>query len=95
MWIILLSLALGITIGLIINSKKLISKNSMKYNSKFQQIGIIILLFSMGASIGADRELLGNLKNMGVKALVFGVLTSFFAIFITYMVTFKFIGEEK
>lgn len=95
MWLIILSLMVGIVIGIVINLKGILTKKSMSYNSRFQQIGIIILLFSMGAKIGSDREMIGKLQSMGFKALVFALLTSFFAVLITYFVTNKFLREEK
>lgn len=95
MWLILVSLAAGIVIGLYINLKGLVSEDSMKYNGRFQQVGIIILLFSMGATIGADSEMIGKLKSMGLKAFVFSVLTSLFAVIVTYLVTERFLKEEK
>jgi Kef-type K+ transport system membrane component KefB len=89
MWIILISLAVGVIIGIL----GVIPKRYVKYNSKFQQIGVILLLFSMGASIGSNKEMIMHLKSLGLKAITFAILTSFFSILITYIVSSKFIGE--
>lgn len=95
MWLIIVSLAVGIAIGIAVNLRGIIPREFMSYNSRFQQIGIIILLFSMGAKIGSDKEMIGKLQVMGFKALVFALLTSFFAVLITYFVTNKFLREER
>ena len=91
MWIILISLVVGIGIGLL----KVIPDKYMKYNLKFQQIGIILLLFSMGASNGANKELIQNLRSMGVKAVTFAVISSIFSIIAVYFISNRFLGEEK
>ena len=36
--------------------------------------GVVMLLFLMGAKIGANKELMGNLAVMGLEALVFAVI---------------------
>ncbi|HHV07367.1 MAG TPA: lysine exporter LysO family protein [Firmicutes bacterium] len=35
--------------------------------------GVVLLLFFMGAKIGADREIMNNLGIMGLEALVYAV----------------------
>lgn len=89
MWTILVSLFAGTALSLL----KIIPEKFMKYNLRIQQIGVIILLFSMGASIGSNKELLGNLKMMGIKAATFAVLTTAFSVLLTYLFTRKFMGE--
>lgn len=92
MWIILLSLLIGVVIGI----SKIIPQKFVKFNSRFQQAGIILLLFSMGASIGANKELIYNLKSMGIKAVTFAVLTCIFSIGAVYIVSTRFMkGEMK
>ena len=91
MWLIIASLFAGIIIGIL----KFIPEKYMKYNSKFQQAGIILLLFSMGASIGANKSLLANLKLIGLKSASYAVFTCFFSIFAVYLVTRKFFREDN
>jgi uncharacterized membrane protein YbjE (DUF340 family) len=89
MWLILVSLFIGIVIGVL----RFIPEKYMKYNSRFQQAGIILLLFSMGASIGANKSLLSNLKIIGLKSASFAVLTCLFSIAAVYFTSRKFFGE--
>lgn len=90
MWLILISLVIGIVIGLL----GIIPKKYMKFNSRFQQIGVVLLLFSMGASIGSNKELILNIKILGLKAVTFALLTCLFSIIFTYMTTSKFLKQS-
>lgn len=90
MWTILISLIVGIIIGVL----GFIPKKYMRFNSRFQQIGVILLLFSMGASIGSNKELLLKLNELGLKAITFAILTCLFSILFTYLVTSKFLKQS-
>lgn len=90
MWTIIISLFVGIIIGIL----GVIPKKYMRFNSRFQQIGVILLLFSMGASIGSNKELILGLKNIGLKAITFALLTCLFSILFTYLVTNKFLKQN-
>lgn len=92
MWKILLSLALGAAIGYFFN----LSNKQKKINSKVQQLAVVFLLFSMGISVGANKSVVANLKNIGASALTFAILTSLFSILLVFVVTNKFMkGSEK
>lgn len=86
MWSIIVVLLVGITIGATIN----LSEKFKKLNGKLQHVGVVILLFAMGASLGLNKELLANIKDIGIIALVFAILTSAFSILIVYIVTSKY-----
>lgn len=91
MWKILLSLALGSAIGYSFN----LSNKQKKVNSKVQQFAVLFLLFSMGISVGANKSVVANLKNIGTTALTFAILTSLFSIVLVFVVTNKFMkGSE-
>ena len=92
MWIIPLSLVLGIALGMTIN----FSEKFKFFNKKLQYLGVLVLLFIMGAKLGLDKTLLINLKPLGFKSLVFAILTSIFSIFMVYLVTaFIYKGEKR
>lgn len=90
MWTIIVSLAVGVVIGL----SGIIPKKFMKYNSRFQQAGVILLLFSMGAGIGSNHKLLSDLKNLGIKSITFAVMTCLCSIVLTYIVSKLIIKED-
>ncbi|WP_097027677.1 LysO family transporter [Clostridium peptidivorans] len=86
MWKILLSLVVGAAIGYFFN----LSNKQKKINSKIQQFAVVFLLFSMGISVGANKSVIANLKNIGTTALTFAILTSLFSIIFVFVVTNKF-----
>lgn len=81
MWKILIFLLVGMFIG---STFKMTDKMKL-INGKLQHLGVVLLLFTMGASIGLDRNLLRNLQILGLKAAVFAILTSIFSIIIVYV----------
>ncbi|MEA1975667.1 MAG: hypothetical protein U9N10_09030 [Bacillota bacterium] len=91
MWSILLILIIGITIGSTIN----FSEKFIKLNGKLQYVGVIILLFTMGISLGLNKSLLTKLNSIGIIALTFAILTSFFSIILVYLVTKNTLKGEK
>lgn len=91
MWKILLSLVVGAAIGYFFN----LSNKQKKINSKVQQFAVVFLLFSMGISVGANKSVVANLKNIGTTALTFAILTSLLSIVLVFIVTTKFMkGSE-
>ncbi|ENJ9654179.1 LysO family transporter [Clostridium botulinum] len=92
MWAILLFLFLGMLIGYF----KKFSKNGKKINGVLQQIGVFVLLFFMGASIGANKSVIKDIKNIGQVSIVFAITTTIFSVIILYIVSRSFLekGEE-
>lgn len=90
MWSIIVVLLIGMVIGSVIKQTDTIKASI----SKLQFVGVMILLFAMGAGLGLNEDLLKNLKNMGLEALTFAVLTSLFSILLVY-VTSKLLIKEK
>ena len=80
MWSILVVLGIGITIGVKAN----LSEKFKTCNAKLQQYGVILLLFIMGATMGLNKSLLSNIKNIGLKAFIFAILTSICSLIIVY-----------
>ncbi|SHK43337.1 LysO family transporter [Tepidibacter formicigenes] len=91
MKILILSLIIGIIIGI----TKIIPKKHMKFNSYFQLLALIILLFSMGASIGSNKEILSSLNTIGIKAITFSIMTIIFSVIVMYIVSKKFLNTNN
>lgn len=91
-WTILISLLIGVLIGYFFN----LSDKQKSYNGRIQQIGVVFLLFCMGASAGGNKSIIGNLKNIGKISLTFALLTSICSIILVFFVTSYFMrgGEE-
>lgn len=88
-------LILSLTIGIIIGIMKIVPEKYMKLNSNFQQMALFLLLFSMGASIGSNKEMLNSLNKIGIKAIGFSITTIAFSVIILYIVSIKFLSSNK
>lgn len=66
---IFISLAAGFLLG----AFPVLKEKGLRINSRLQSIWLILLLFSMGAGIGKDKEILRQLPLLGGKALLFAV----------------------
>ncbi|MEW6233594.1 MAG: LysO family transporter [Chloroflexota bacterium] len=63
---IFLPLALGVALGLV----GVIPEELTPWAGRIALAGLAVLLFTMGAGIGIDGQLLGNLPVMGTQALL-------------------------
>ncbi|BEP29429.1 LysO family transporter [Helicovermis profundi] len=80
---IIIALVLGIIVGASFNLGDKIKKNI----SNLQTLGVVSLLFVMGISIGINPNIISELSNIGIKALVFALLTTIFSIIFVYFIT--------
>jgi uncharacterized membrane protein YbjE (DUF340 family) len=67
-------LAAGILVGYLLRNRKRIKLD------KVSLAVIVILIFSLGFSIGSNNELLNALPEVGLNALIISVLTILFSI---------------
>ncbi|MBO0567208.1 DUF340 domain-containing protein [Clostridium botulinum] len=83
-------------LGMLIGYFKKFSKKGKKINGVLQQIGVFVLLFFMGASIGANKSVIKDIKNIGQVSIVFAITTTIFSVIILYIVSRSFLekGEE-
>ncbi|WP_461207900.1 LysO family transporter [Clostridium sp. DL1XJH146] len=80
---IILVLIIGILIGIFTNLKP----KSKKILSKLQLIGVLLLVFIMGTSIGANKDILNQIKEIGELSLFFAISTTLFSIIIVFLLT--------
>lgn len=71
---IIVPLIAGITIGYLLRNKKRIDLGKVSFGA------IIVLIFSMGFSIGSNNELLQSMPKIGLNALVMVGLAMFFSV---------------
>lgn len=88
---ILIALFLGMIVGGFIK----LSDKGKSINGKLQQLGVVFLLFSMGASIGVDEQVIKELPIIGFKAFLFAVFTIGASIILVYALTEKFMVKKK
>ncbi len=85
MWSIIVFLIVGILLGNKLNLKE----HGKKINEKVQMVGLLLLLFSMGISIGANNDVVSNLNSIGLQAFTFAGLTTLGSIVCVYVVSRK------
>lgn len=88
---ILIALILGAIVGYFLK----LGEKGKNINGKLQQLGVIFLLFSMGASIGADKGIIKNLPTIGLKSFLFAVATIGVSIVLVYILSEKFMPKEN
>ncbi|ADO76537.1 lysine exporter LysO family protein [Halanaerobium praevalens] len=86
-WLIFLSLSLGFLVAYL----NLIQNTLIKYNKYLTNISLLVLLFSMGAKIGMDEQILKQISQLGFKAL----LLSLSAIIGSVLMIFIFFNTKK
>lgn len=90
--IIYISLVVGIIIG--IRSK--LPKKFEEINNKITFIGVFILLFLMGVSLGINKEVLTNLKMVGISGFLFALFPVIFSVITVYYISTIFLkGDRK
>lgn len=88
---ILIALVIGMAIGYIWPLKE----KYLKVNGKLQQIGVIALLFFMGASIGSNDEIVKNIGSIGLIAFIFSMMTVLGSVILVYMLSQRFIVSKN
>lgn len=69
-----LVLYLAITFaGYIVGSKLKNSERNFSWTGKVQFVAIVILVFTMGSRIGADKSIVASLDSIGITALIITV----------------------
>lgn len=88
---ILAALILGMILGYFIP----LTKKQKGINGKLQQLGVVFLLFFMGASIGANEEVIKNIGSIGLKSFTFSLLACAFSVIAVYFLSKKVFCSKK
>lgn len=88
-------LIFSLLIGILIGSFKVIPKKYLKLNSKFQLFALILLLFSMGISIGSNKEMFSLINTLGLQAVSFSIMTIVFSTLVLHLITNLFFNTEE
>lgn len=66
-----LALYLTITfVGYIVGSKLKKSEKNFSWTGKVQFVAIVLLVFTMGSRIGADKSIIASLDSIGITAFI-------------------------
>jgi len=74
MFNLIVPLIVGILLGYVLRNKKRVNLSQVTFGT------IIVLIFSLGFSIGASNELLGAMPKVGLNALVVLMLALLFSV---------------
>lgn len=77
-------LFIALLLGLVVGTIKSIPQRVISLRHILITGGILLLLFSMGVSIGTNPQITKNLKAIGLRALLFSVLTAFGSAFCAF-----------
>ena len=85
---------LAVGIGFLIGYKGFLKEKGIRLNSRLQTVWLMLLIFSMGVSIGRNGEIVQNLPLLGGKAVLFALLTSLCSILVVYFLSVLFLEKE-
>ena len=71
---LVVALVVGIGLGYLLRGRKHVNLD------KVTAVASVVLIFSMGFSIGSDNELLESMPNIGGQAIVIMLLAVFFSV---------------
>lgn len=87
---VLLIMCLGILAG-----RFLIPEYTKKGNELLALSCTFFLIFSMGATLGQDENLISNLSSLGFSSLLFFLFPTGLSILLVYLLTKKFMKPEE
>lgn len=69
------SIFAALILGFVLSKLVPFSPRIQKFIDKLGTVAIMILLFTMGIAIGANPQMMANLPSLGLKAILFAVVT--------------------
>lgn len=84
-----LIMCFGILVGRLFFWEKL-----KKPNEIFQVVCTVLLIFSMGALLGSDRELISKISTMGAESFLLFLIPSVLSVALVYLLS-KWFLEKK
>lgn len=89
MTLVIISMTIGIAVGFLSRGIPAIAKNA----SRITLFGLFFLLFVMGLKLGASREVLDNLGQIGAKAFIIALFCVMGSVFLVQLAA-GFIGRK-
>ena len=78
--VLVVPLALGMVCGFLLRGRKIVNLNRVTFGV------ILVLIFSLGFTIGSNNDLLTSLPSVGVSAFVMALLAIGFSVFFVVLV---------
>jgi|YelNatPaOPRAMG01_1025707.scaffolds.fasta_scaffold00060_22 uncharacterized membrane protein YbjE (DUF340 family) len=71
---LMISLIIGILLGLLLREKQHFDLSKVTFAA------VVVLIFSMGFTIGSNNDLLASMQSIGVNAIIILLLSIFFSV---------------
>lgn len=91
--ILLLYIAL-LLLGMFLSRKKLFGHRVYDSMEKIQMGCLMVLLFAMGMNLGMNDEILNSFAAIGIKGILFGLITIVFSVLFVFISNRLFIGKR-
>lgn len=85
---------LAVGIGFLIGYRGWIKEKGIRINSRLQIVWLMLLIFSMGVSIGRNGDIVRNLPVLGGRAVLFAVLAIVCSVIVVYALSSLFLEKE-
>ncbi len=89
------SLIVAITIGFILGRYQMLPAFILKYNDHLINLGVVLLLFSMGIQIGLEDNLISKLGIIGWKAFILAGFAILFSVLILHVFINRFLNWDN
>jgi uncharacterized membrane protein YbjE (DUF340 family) len=83
MWVIFIAVTLGGVLGFFLKWRESLKKAV----SNLQLLGLTLLLFFMGVSVGSNPDIVDNLSLIGLKSFMYGLLSVIFSVLAIFIAT--------
>lgn len=87
---ILLVMCVGVLVG-----NKLFPVKYRKWNERLQVACTVLLIFSMGVTLGRRENFLSELAALGWQSFLFFFVPTFFSTILVYLLTKRFMDEKE
>lgn len=86
---ILIVMGLGILAG-----KMIVPKKMKSFNEKMQVASTLLLIFTLGITLGKRENFLSELSSLGIESAIFCIVPTIFSIIVVYVLTKKFMEKR-
>ncbi len=92
----MLLIILALAVGFIFGSWRKLPQAVASRAGSIMRLGLVVLLFAMGVSIGSDPQVIGALSRLGVQAVGMAVISTAGSALLAHLVERLFIerGED-
>lgn len=91
----MIKIFLVLIVGFLIGYGGVLSQRQISWNGRLQTVWLLLLIFSMGVSIGKNGEVMQNLSVLGFRALVFAVFAIIGSVACVFVISRYFLEKGE